>query len=596
MLSDSLRHVLTTPVHKFRDPRFAVWFSLSLVVAGVYAVLGLRDAWSSASVIHDDVRSHVFWMRRFMDPELFPNDLIADYFQSVAPVGYTTVYKIAAAAGLDPVTFNKILPLPLALITVVYCFWFCLEILPVPAAGFLATVFLDQTIWAVNDVASATPRAFLYPLLMAFLYFITRRSLLPIVITIALQGLFYPQCLFISSGILVVRMVYWQKGHPALTPELRDYWICGAGLAVAFVMLLPYALKISDYGPVTSLADAHQLITLQHSGRKDFFNPNPWEFWLCNDRSAVFPLEWCRNPFPVHGWAALLLGPVLLAPRRWPLVQQVATGKAVLLQTVIASLGMYAIAHRVLFRLHLPNRYTKHSFRMVIAVAGAIALMVILDAILRWASQRSDALRLPRSTRQLAALGAALLLLTALFSYPWLLRRFPAPDYVIAQPTEVFEFFAAQPKDILVASLSDQANNIPSMSQRSVLASSEIANPYHLGYYRQIWTRQLDLMRAQYSPDEQEIQTIIQTYGIDFFLVDAAAFTPDYIEGDRWLRETQPVAAAAMARMAQGIKPLLQRMISSCTALNVENKIILDAACISQQIDTDSRSGSGVAP
>jgi hypothetical protein len=582
MISEQLQRFLTTPVRKFRDPRLTFWLSLSLLFAVVYAILGTHDAWSSANVIHDDVRSHVFWMRRFISPDLFPNDLIADYFQSVAPVGYSTLYRIAAAVGIDPVAFNKVLPIPVALITIVYGFWFCFEILPVPAAGFLATVFLDQTIWAVNDVASATPRAFLYPLLMAFLYYVTRRSLLPIVVAIALQGLFYPQCLFISSAILVVRMLRWQNGHPGLTSDARDYWICGVGLGVAFVLLLPYALKISDYGPVTSLAEARQLITLEHTGRKDFFNPNPWEFWLCNDRSAVFPLEWCRNPFPIHGWAALLLGPLLLFPRRWPLAQQITNGKVVLLQTVIASLGMYAIAHAVLFRLHLPNRYTKHSFRIVIAIAGAIALVVIIDAILQWASHRFHAARSPRSNRQLAAIATSLVLLAIVFSYPWLLRRFPAPDYVVAEPTEIFEFFAAQPSDILVASLSDQANNIPSMSQRSILASSEIANPYHLGYYRQIWARQLDLMRAQYTPDLNEIQALIQTYGIDYFLVDANAFTPDYIEGDRWLRETQPIAAAAMARLAQGIKPALQQLMQPCSVLKAENKIIVDAACISR--------------
>ena len=52
--------------------------------------------------MQDDARQHVFWMQRFIDSELFPHDLIADYFQSVAPTGYTTLYRIAAALGSIP--------------------------------------------------------------------------------------------------------------------------------------------------------------------------------------------------------------------------------------------------------------------------------------------------------------------------------------------------------------------------------------------------------------------------------------------------------------------------------------------------------------
>ncbi|MGJ3252072.1 MAG: hypothetical protein ACFE0J_13210 [Elainellaceae cyanobacterium] len=575
MLSAHLQRFLTTPVYKLRDPRLTFWLSLSLVFAVVYSLIGLQAPFSSAYVIHDDVRSHVFWMWRFFDPALFPNDLIADYFQSVAPAGYTTLYRIAAVLGIDPIAFNKILPLPLVLITTVYCFGLCMEILAVPAAGFLATVFLNQTIWAVNDVASATPRAFLYPLLMAFLYYVAKRSLLPCLMAIALQGLFYPQTLFISSGVLVVRMIRWQNGL-RVSRDPKDYWFCAAGLGVAAVLLLPYALKISEYGPVTSLEEARTLITLQHTGRKDFFNPNPWEFWLCNDRSAIFPLEWCRNPFPLHGWAALLLVPMLTMPHRVPLVRQISENVALLLHLAIASVGMYAIAHGLLFRLHLPNRYTKHSFRMIIAVAGAIALIGLLDVIFRWASNR----RAKSSTRQVAAIGASILLVGILFSYPWLLRRFPSGDYVVAEPPELFDFFAAQPTDTLVASLSDQANNIPALSKRSILASSEIANPYHFGYYQQIWERQLDLVQAQYSADLSETQEMIRKYGIDYFLIDVGAFNPDYIENDRWLREAQPIASDAMARMAQGIKPALQTLMQPCSVLKVNGMVVVDAQCV----------------
>lgn len=83
-------------MHKFliapaaRKSSVNFWLSLSFAFAIIYGLIALQKAFSNEYVIQDDARQHVFWMRRFIDPDLFPNDLIADYFQSVAPWGYST--------------------------------------------------------------------------------------------------------------------------------------------------------------------------------------------------------------------------------------------------------------------------------------------------------------------------------------------------------------------------------------------------------------------------------------------------------------------------------------------------------------------------
>ena len=81
---------------KSSDRVWNFWLSVSLGFAVVCSWLALKEAFSSQWVVQDDARQHVFWMLRYLDPELFPQDLIADYFQSVAPVGYTSLYKLAA--------------------------------------------------------------------------------------------------------------------------------------------------------------------------------------------------------------------------------------------------------------------------------------------------------------------------------------------------------------------------------------------------------------------------------------------------------------------------------------------------------------------
>jgi hypothetical protein len=50
---------------------------------------------------------------------------------------------------------------------------------------------------------------------------------------------------------------------------------------------------------------------------------------------------------------------------------------------------------------------------------------------------------------------------------------------VTGRQPDLYRYFASQPKDIMIASLSDEANNLPTFARRPVLTSSECAVPFH---------------------------------------------------------------------------------------------------------------------
>ena len=50
----------------------------------------------------------------------------------------------------------------------------------------MATLMFNQNIWRKDDLVSATPRAFIYPLFLAFLFYWCRKFLFPCLITIEL--------------------------------------------------------------------------------------------------------------------------------------------------------------------------------------------------------------------------------------------------------------------------------------------------------------------------------------------------------------------------------------------------------------------------
>src|SRR5712691_1081892 len=78
------------------------WLFAALAVALIYSLRALHLAFRVPYLVQDDARQHIFWMRRYLDPALFPNDLIANYFQTVAPIGYKAFYWIFAKFCVDP--------------------------------------------------------------------------------------------------------------------------------------------------------------------------------------------------------------------------------------------------------------------------------------------------------------------------------------------------------------------------------------------------------------------------------------------------------------------------------------------------------------
>ena len=561
------------------------WLALSFGFGILYSSLALQQAFANPLIVQDDARQHVFWMQRFLDPGLFPNDLIADYFQSVAPWGYRLLYQMGAWLGIEPFTFNKLLPLPITLIITLYCFRLTFALLPVPFAAFTSTVLLNQTLWMNSDVASATPRAFIYPLLVAFLYYVVQDKLFPCLITLILQGLFYPQTLLLSLGVFTLRLVHWRKELPWLKPWKKLAWsdrpqrrFSLIAFATAFAILLIYAMQSSAYGPTISKTEALQLPEFFSGGRSSFFSDNFFKYWL-RGRSGILH----RKLFtPATQALGLLLPFFFLGKPRLALLKQ--TQKlGILTQLTLTSIGMFFIAHLLLFKLHLPSRYVQHSLRIVLAVGAAILLTSWIHSLATWASLGLNGSG--RIKRRLISTSLIGLLLASVALYPMTLKRFISPGYVTVGYQNFYSFLAEQPKDILIASLSRRADNVGSFSARSVLASYEHSIPYHQGYYRPLRDRLQRLIAAQYAPDLTAAKTLIQEEDVTHWLLDTQSFDLETIADDDWLLQYQPQMDEAIANLNAGQSPALANpaLHQTCSIYSDEGLILLSADCLLEQ-------------
>jgi len=567
------------------------WLGLSMVFAVIYGGLALQQAFASDYVVQDDARQHIFWMQRFLDPALFPNDLIADYFQAAAPIGYEWLYRSLAMVGLTPDFVSKILPFFLGLITVGYGFFLSLEIFPLPCAAFISSALLNQAIWGSDEISSATPRAFLYPLLIAFLFYVLRQARWRGALVLVLQAIFYPPIILIAVGVLGLRLAQWQKGRLQLSTDWRDYGLMAVGMALILALAL-YTGNLSEFGAIVSRSQAATMPEFQPGGRNAFFRSD-MAFWLDGypGRSGIFHR---RTSIPVTSWVGLLLPWFLWSSAKTPLRRLVTPHVRLLGQLLVVSFGLFVLAHLLLFELHLPSRYTSHTIRIVLVLAAGMVWVFLFEALLqwgdRWTRSSTPSGRSPqnRPLKQCLGQGLPLLFVTAFFVatafyYPLFLNNYPKTAYYnLADSGELYEFFQQQPKDSLIASVSNEASNLPSFAGRSILVSQEHGLAYHTEYYRAFRQRVIDLLTAQYTTDPAIVVDFIQQYGVDFWLLDHHAFAPTYVSDSQWMRQFQPAADQATEQIAQGQVPIVSRAAQSCAVFQRDRWTVLDANCVRQ--------------
>jgi hypothetical protein len=584
MFVQNLRQFLTTPLPRLSHWRTLFWLALSLTFSIIYSILVLQQAFDGEYVVQDDARQHIFWMRRFLDPELFPNDLIADFFASVEPFGLTTVYHFLINFNIDPMVINKCLPLVLGIIMTGYVFGICLQLFPIPMAAFIASLLFNQSIWMKDIFVAAIASSFSYPLFFAFLYYFLRKSVIPCLIVLILEGLFYPPTVLVSAGILLINLFQIKDQKICFISDKKQLKFYLTGLIIASLMLVSYLISSSEYGPIINVTEARNLPEFQENGRGKFFTDDGIEYWFLGIRSGMIP----RGLFtPVTLCFGLFLPILAKFSRRFPLVKQIKNS-AFFLQLLFVSLSLFFLAHLFLFYLFLPNRYTSHSFYLLIAVSTGITLTVIIDALLRWVEQPSiSQAKSAKILQNLLALGVTTIIAIAVIFYPSFLDTFTSPSYKEPREVPLYDFLSQQPKDTLIASLSPEADNIPSFAQRSVLIAWEYSIPYQVGYHRQIRQRAMDLIEAQYSQSLPVLQNFIQTYNIDLILLDSNAFIPYYLTDNNWFIQWKFKAEEVNPTLKPDTPPaVITTLVDLCGVYRTELFIIVDANCILELPET----------
>jgi hypothetical protein len=69
---------------------------------------------------------------------------------------------------------------------------------------------------------------------------------------------------------------------------------------------------------------------------------------------------------------------------------------------------------------------------------------------------------------------------------------------------------------------------------------------------------------------------------VSYLLVDRSAYTPEYLQNNAWIVQTQPEATIAYTNLTSGNTPIVAQAMGRCQALSSARYILLDATCLAR--------------
>lgn len=579
---------------------------LLLLVAFALTLVAEWRIVTGGDTFQADARTHLYWMQRFRDPELFRDPLTETLLDSgIFPHGFQGFYWLVSRVA-DPVQAGELLPLVLA----PFSAWLVFRIVRLhtdwlPAAWLGAILFLLPV--DIQRFSGGLQRSFFQPLVLLAVYLLLRGRPVPAALLAPAAVLFYPSAALV---VLVVLLVSAFQLRPRFRVDVARIAVAGiAGAATVLAVLIPRWITGSSPQIITE-AEGRRYADLSSRGKVPFFDDSLQT--VLSQNLSGFNLRWSGS---ILVCAVLLL--LAARPRNALLLRREVWGLA------IAGLGLFVLAHLLLFRLYVPQRYT----------AALIPFCAIFVAVAWRPTWESLAARV--RSPWLVVLGAAAAALAtgflALVVFPLGLRvaagdivtflggrvwvvvgalvlglalalavRGRAPAWAAAalvagvllvgemaaagerfegatcEDPQLLEYLSTLPKDAVVAGNPPRLDCVPIVSGRAVVINKVLYQPWERRLWDEGRARMLASVEAYYGPELDDILALRDRFGADYLVV----------EDHRRLRgwgDWAPYLGRVRRLLRETESPAIYELPSVCVTWAGEGNRVYDLACVAER-------------
>ncbi|MFH1038486.1 MAG: hypothetical protein V1789_07465 [PVC group bacterium] len=504
--------------------------ALLALAAGLYSQ---SSAIVNAYVINDDAMQHIYWMRQFQSPGLFKDDLLTENARHWLPWGLIFFYY-AGSFLIDPVMISKLAPLFLFPLSSAFAYGLVKRITGSRYISFLAAVIFIFTATFFQSMIGGHPRAFGFPLLIMFLYYlVTKRYPAAAVVMIA-QSLFYP-VVFLLSSLTCLCTFIQRKDKKIIIDRSRTRALFFGGAILAGCSLLIGEYAVSDNPRLGSLITREAAAGRPENYEKGRFRIMPisplFEQVKYNLKESIFGyrmIEYLKERAVMSG--VVRKYEEIVEPRRPGLSVTDEIALVIFIFLLAAGIGkkirfppeiyyllfsgivLYWLSSLVLFKLYRPERYVEYSFR----IAGLIFFSVISGRLI-------EGIRQPKVKTFFRAVP---IVLACLFFRAN--RGLALTD--LSSNRELYEYLRGLPEEAMIAAHPCLADGVPLFSRKKVFINFELSNPWYGGYWETIRKRTLAFFDAYYSENPAAVYQFCRQNEIDYVMVDEKHFQKDYLD------------------------------------------------------------------
>ena len=533
------------PSHSGARPAWRRWLSPRNVEVLAWVVTLLAIYWLQGSAVlasleftlepwrlNGDAQQQIFPFFRYLSPNAFQHDLIADYYLSSYPLGYRGLYWLGVRFGVDPTALSRALP---------HLLWLCTALgLGVTArklggrlAAFAALALALGSHLYLARIQGGLPRSFGFPCLALALVGLAYARASLCVAAVLIGALFYPVAGVISGLSLAGLLLLPERTGCSLTgwSWRRRLLTLGATGLTAIALLLPSALETGRYGAVVRPDDVAEYPEAGPGGRYSSESRPPFEGFFAG-APRVFDQALLGGVAPWSPRARSWLVGNAQVPSQsqhyrdvtWALLGLVVAGGAALLAREraarrVALLGVAAVLGHTLSRAvvpyaYLPERYVAYS----VPLLGTLAVAACITGPFGAAFARGWRRWLAFGVQ--AAYTAALLGLFAgrvgsgVGLTHNLRRNQPLFDHILSLPENAL--IAGWPKGLM--------NAVAYAGRRPALLTHETHQAFHKGYVEEMRRRMRALVDAYFATSPEPLLRLARDYGVTHLLIEKGHF------------------------------------------------------------------------
>ncbi len=496
-----------------------------LFTTGCIVVFAHWPAFTSPYIVNNDVRQHLYWMQRFSDPELFNNDLLSEYAQHYVPWGVQAIYA-AAAPFINPLTFGKILTVLLFAASAGWLFLLTKRLSDETTALLTVCVFCFFGFF-LGRISGGLSRAFVFPMMLLYLLFLSQGRLLGASVTLMLQAVLNPYLFLICATTHILFLLHrffpvinpYHQGHSfdkinaAVRPmRLSRFIAVQLPIAVGVLLMATKHLFFSNplFGELVGLADMVGHPEYGNLGRYEIL-PVPSVFfellrpWVLNLPENIFAIS-------AYTVGVLLMLAICIAGISRSTWQLPSIPLPLFGYFLGASILLHFASKLTLFSLFLPRRYMEFSFTIFYCIVIGILFGSAVKAL---------------GIKKFVPLLVTIFMLLAVVR----LQGVELDDYTRHQA--VYRFLQQTSKSSLVAGHPELMDNVVTFSQRKAYVTYELSHPWAKRYWAIVKSRTFSFFDAYYGEDPETVRAFCRKNGIDFLIVREEDFQQNRIDSGK---------------------------------------------------------------